>query len=270
MHGRQRPLRDARRAPGGGRRRRALPRDVHRRLLQPRDERDRRPQHRDREHGQRPELASAQRPHRGRAVAGDGRRRGARAPPRPRPAHRRAHPPDEVPRRGGPGDRPGPAAARAHARPAPRRPRDHHRRGELVRLGHIRSALDGCVENNNVERYRLFEHRHLDPVRTGLAGDDTIELLVTTRQSGIEIAEAARTRLRCDGAAVEAERRLVERPGYVAQRSRRRSSGAGRSPSRRSWRCRPRATTRSPNSRSPPAGTHGTPPRSKSCFASTR
>ena len=81
----------------------------------------------------------------------------------------------------------------------------------------IRSALDGCVENNNVERYRLFEHCHLGPVRTGLADDDTIELLVTTCQSGIEIAEAARTRLRRDGAAVEAERRLVERPGYVAQ-----------------------------------------------------
>ena len=59
-------------------------------------------------------------------------------------------------------------------------------------------------------------------------------------------------------------------PATSRRRSRRRSSGAGRSPSRRSWRCRPRATTRSPNSRSPPAGTHGTPPRSKSCFASTR
>jgi alpha,alpha-trehalase len=81
----------------------------------------------------------------------------------------------------------------------------------------IRSALDGLVENANVERYRSFEHRHLDPVRTGLACDDTIELLVTTRQSGIEIAEAARTRLRCEGREVDAERKLVERPGYVAQ-----------------------------------------------------
>lgn len=58
----------------------------------------------------------------------------------------------------------------------------------------IRSALDGTVVNDCVERYRALEKRHLEPLRSGRE-DGVLTLLVRTNQSHIQVAQAARTRL---------------------------------------------------------------------------
>jgi trehalose/maltose hydrolase-like predicted phosphorylase/beta-phosphoglucomutase-like phosphatase (HAD superfamily) len=57
------------------------------------------------------------------------------------------------------------------------------------------SALDGRVVNRGVVRYRQLEGRHLDPQGPRIFAPDLIALKVRTRQSRIEIAQAARTRV---------------------------------------------------------------------------
>ena len=57
------------------------------------------------------------------------------------------------------------------------------------------SALDGRVVNKGVARYRQLEGRHLDPQGPRIEGSDVIALKARTRQSRIEVAEAARTRV---------------------------------------------------------------------------
>ncbi|HJU20682.1 MAG TPA: glycosyl hydrolase family 65 protein [Stellaceae bacterium] len=78
----------------------------------------------------------------------------------------------------------------------------------------IRSALDGHVKNANVRRYLRFPHRHLTDA-SGRAVEPGLMIVSTrTRQSAIEIAVAARTRL--DG--TEGTWRQVEQAGAtVAQ-----------------------------------------------------
>ncbi len=55
------------------------------------------------------------------------------------------------------------------------------------------SALDGRIINWGVHMYRPFECKHLRPVKTEAIGEDGISLLVTTSQSRIFFASAART-----------------------------------------------------------------------------
>ena len=84
--------------------------------------------------------------------------------------------------------------------------------GRLV----VRSGLDGRVENAGVERYRGLGGRHLVPQGTAV-DRDTVSLLVETSQSGVRIAEAARTHVRRAASRVDVSRRAVEEPGYIAQ-----------------------------------------------------
>lgn len=85
--------------------------------------------------------------------------------------------------------------------------------------GRIRvlSSLDGSVINAGVQRYRQLNSRHLEPVRSEAADDETICLLVETSQSRLRVAEAARTRVFSAGQAVEVERTLVRQPGVIGQ-----------------------------------------------------
>jgi alpha,alpha-trehalase len=85
--------------------------------------------------------------------------------------------------------------------------------------GRIRicSALDGQVTNNGVKRYRRLNNRHLTPIESKAVNDETIHLQVETNQSHVRIAEAARTRLFCDGNQIAAKRRVIKEPGYIAQ-----------------------------------------------------
>jgi trehalose/maltose hydrolase-like predicted phosphorylase/beta-phosphoglucomutase-like phosphatase (HAD superfamily) len=80
----------------------------------------------------------------------------------------------------------------------------------------VRSGLDGRVVNAGVKRYRDLNPHHLRLLHAGEADADTVELQVETTQSRVRVALAARTRLLRDGEVAEADRRLVEEPGFVA------------------------------------------------------
>jgi alpha,alpha-trehalase len=81
----------------------------------------------------------------------------------------------------------------------------------------VRSALDGRVINAGVERYRSLSSTHLAPLHSEALGEDAMLLVVETNQSHLRIAEAARTRISRNGAAVAVERQTHQEPGYIAQ-----------------------------------------------------
>jgi trehalose/maltose hydrolase-like predicted phosphorylase/beta-phosphoglucomutase-like phosphatase (HAD superfamily) len=80
----------------------------------------------------------------------------------------------------------------------------------------VRSGLDGRVVNAGVKRYRDLSARHLAVLDQAEVNRETVDLQVETTQSHVRVALAARTRLLRDGRPVQAERRLVEEPGFVA------------------------------------------------------
>jgi trehalose/maltose hydrolase-like predicted phosphorylase len=79
------------------------------------------------------------------------------------------------------------------------------------------SALDGRVLNRGVQRYRQLEGRHLDPQGPRVHGVDVIALKVRTRQSRIEVAEAARTRVYRGDEELEVVRHTHQREDYIQQ-----------------------------------------------------
>jgi trehalose/maltose hydrolase-like predicted phosphorylase len=81
------------------------------------------------------------------------------------------------------------------------------------------SAIDGRVTNRGVARYLELEGRHLDPVSPRTFGPDVIALKVETRQSGVYISEAARTRVFAgqEPVAVAVGRTLFQTEDYVQQ-----------------------------------------------------
>ena len=80
---------------------------------------------------------------------------------------------------------------------------------------HVRSALDGRVQNSLVKRYRQLESRHLDQLQTGVKDKEIIWLLVRTNQSHIRISLAARTRIFINNQAVEPQKKVVKEEGYI-------------------------------------------------------
>ncbi len=80
---------------------------------------------------------------------------------------------------------------------------------------HLRSALDGKVENTLVERYRQLNNHHLEQLDNG-AEENIIWLQAETTQSHIRIAEAARTEIFRGDVPVDASRHVVREPGYIA------------------------------------------------------
>jgi len=82
---------------------------------------------------------------------------------------------------------------------------------------HIRSALDGRVENTLVERYKQLNNHHLEQLGTGVTGDGLIWIQVMTNQSHIRIAEAARTRLFLEDKQIQQKGRLIQKDGYIGQ-----------------------------------------------------
>ena len=79
------------------------------------------------------------------------------------------------------------------------------------------SALDGRVVNQGVARYRQLEGRHLDPQGPRIHSTDVIALKARTRQSRIEVAEAARTRVYRGGEEVEVARSTYQSEDYIQQ-----------------------------------------------------
>ncbi|HJO68561.1 MAG TPA: glycoside hydrolase family 65 protein, partial [Rhodospirillales bacterium] len=81
----------------------------------------------------------------------------------------------------------------------------------------VRSALDGTVVNDGVPRYRGLANRHLEPLKSGRADDDKIFVLVSTSQSRMEVAEAARTRVFRLSEPMKARRITRTAAGYARQ-----------------------------------------------------
>ncbi len=78
----------------------------------------------------------------------------------------------------------------------------------------FRSAIDGRVSNDGVERYRGLANRHLVPIEAR-ADPGAILLVAESSQSHIRVAEAARTVLLRDGENVGALSRVIEEPAWV-------------------------------------------------------
>jgi len=81
----------------------------------------------------------------------------------------------------------------------------------------IVSALDGRVVNNGVARYRQLEGRHLDPQGPRIGAPDVIALKARTRQSRVEIAEAARTRVYRGAEELDVARSTYQTEDYIQQ-----------------------------------------------------
>ena len=59
----------------------------------------------------------------------------------------------------------------------------------------IRSGLDGSVTNEGVARYRDLNGNHHEVVHAGVDREDTLCLVAQSRQSSLQLAQAARTRV---------------------------------------------------------------------------
>lgn len=81
----------------------------------------------------------------------------------------------------------------------------------------IRSALDGTVINDNVARYRDLKSNHLKPLRTKKIDEDSMLLLVETKQSKIAMAQAARTQIYCQQKIVKSEKNCKQDKNYIEQ-----------------------------------------------------
>jgi alpha,alpha-trehalase len=81
----------------------------------------------------------------------------------------------------------------------------------------IRSGLDGLVTNEGVDRYQDLNSNHLQPLETEEIGEDTIYLKVITKQSKLQIAQSARTRLFLDGRPHQQLKSYLKEPGRIFQ-----------------------------------------------------
>ncbi|MDH5204775.1 MAG: hypothetical protein OEW36_03860, partial [Hylemonella sp.] len=82
----------------------------------------------------------------------------------------------------------------------------------------IDSTLDGHIANDGVARYRGLAKRHLQIKEACANGDDGVFLRVRTRQSRIEIALAATTRLWLRELPADSERHLLQDRGRIGHR----------------------------------------------------
>jgi alpha,alpha-trehalase len=79
----------------------------------------------------------------------------------------------------------------------------------------VRSSLDATVRNAGVARYSALADEHLTAIEAGEADGETVVLRAQTTSSRILVAEAARTRVARNGAALTAERRLLQESDAV-------------------------------------------------------
>ncbi len=78
----------------------------------------------------------------------------------------------------------------------------------------VASGIDGAVANTGVARYRDMSSRHLEVVETREVDPRTVLLVTRTTQSGLRIAQAARTRTCREGEPGGILRRGPERIGH--------------------------------------------------------
>lgn len=81
----------------------------------------------------------------------------------------------------------------------------------------IRSALDGKVVNDGVERYRGLSNHHLAPLEVKRIDEETLFLKVQTNQSEMRVALAARTRLFRDDRELCVNRETIREPSFIGE-----------------------------------------------------
>ncbi|MEJ2050851.1 MAG: glycosyl hydrolase family 65 protein [Calditrichota bacterium] len=80
----------------------------------------------------------------------------------------------------------------------------------------IRSGLDGRVTNSGIERYSDLRGDHLERLDTGEYNSQSVYLRVQTKQSHLQMTQAARTRVRCEGHPCQPERGTTTLTDFVA------------------------------------------------------
>jgi len=83
--------------------------------------------------------------------------------------------------------------------------------------GELCSALDGTVINDNVHRYRDLESRHLNALSTRKNEDNSILLLVETKQSKLVMAQSARTKVYKKGKEQKVAQETNQKEKYIEQ-----------------------------------------------------
>jgi alpha,alpha-trehalase len=81
----------------------------------------------------------------------------------------------------------------------------------------FRSALDGRVTNDGVERYKALNGNHLEHLGTEEVDGESIFLEVQTSQSQLRISQAARTRAFKNDDALVLKRTVTRESGFIAQ-----------------------------------------------------
>ena len=82
----------------------------------------------------------------------------------------------------------------------------------------VMSVLDGTVQNTGVPRYGALDHDHLAHVDSRIVEPDLMLLEVKTNDSGIHIAQAARTKLAYNGEELHPVAEPIVEDRYAAQR----------------------------------------------------
>ncbi len=81
----------------------------------------------------------------------------------------------------------------------------------------VRSGIDGNVINNGVPRYRDLNSHHLDIIDTGFLNDKTSYIISKTKQSRIEMAQAAKVDVYMDKLLQEVNRNNIDENNFVGQ-----------------------------------------------------
>jgi trehalose 6-phosphate phosphatase len=80
----------------------------------------------------------------------------------------------------------------------------------------VASGIDAAVANSGVRRYAGLSNRHLEVIEMRRSDPQTVLVVACTTQSGLRIAEAARTRVQRCGVPVEPPRRLCQGQDRIA------------------------------------------------------
>ena len=79
----------------------------------------------------------------------------------------------------------------------------------------VRSGIDGSVVNGGVPRYRELANSHVSVVDLGPVHDDSVTMVVETKQSHVRIGLATRTTALVDAEEVSVERGLIDEPRWI-------------------------------------------------------
>lgn len=80
----------------------------------------------------------------------------------------------------------------------------------------IRSGIDGDIINNNVARYSDLNQDHIEVLEKGEFNDSSIYLHSRSKQSRINVAQAARTHIYLDEEKQDIEQKKIEKKGFIA------------------------------------------------------